>query len=306
MRELTCKTTVTNNKKEMEPIQEAALDDTLTYYLEEQALLCALEKAKSDHERGVVNQLILHRETLIAERAEHWKRVTIKRHARGEFYSDAKVKAINAMMPTKEELDRSVRACFESQPDFAGVLKNHALSQIGSRLIYERNLLANAPEDIVEDLRAMLALEEAFAAEWVKAIDDPAFQAELHQRQRETAAMLRTSKSGMHFISKPACPISAALDATVLGRAWNKLDSIAKCLGVKPLSTFIGIDGQSACDSAPAEDILPTVDALLAALQEGQHKLPAKKATAHELTLIRDALLWLQPRNGRTYFEVDL
>jgi hypothetical protein len=290
----------------MEPIQEAALDDTLAHYLEEQALLCALAKAKSNHERGVVNQLILHRETLIAERAEHLKRVTIKRHARGEFYSDAKVKAINAMMPTKEELDRSVRDCFESQPDFAGVLKCHAIPHFGFGLISQRNLLACAPEDIVEDMRAMLALEEAFAAEWVKAIDDPVFQAELHQRQRETMAMLRTSKTGMYFVSEPACPFTDALDATVLGRAWNKLDSIAKALGVKPLSTFIGIDGQSTCDSAPAEDILPTVDALLAALQESQHKLPAKKATSRELTEIRDALLWLQPRNGRIYFEADL
>lgn len=290
----------------MEPNQEAAIDHTLDHYLEEQALLCAMTKAKSDRERDLARQLMLHRETLMTERAEHIRRVTAKRHARGEFYSDTKIKSINSMMLSREELDQVVRGSFESQPDFANVLRNHALAHVGVGLVSNRSQLAYAPEDVADDLRAMLVLEEAFAAEWVKAINDPAFQTELNQRRRETMTLLRTSKTSMFLVTEPVCPITDSLDAAVLGRAWNKLDSLARTLGMKPLSTFVGIDGQANDDSSYAEDILPTVDALIAALQDSQQKLPGKKATAAELTRIRDVLLWLQTRNGRAYFEVDL
>jgi hypothetical protein len=288
------------------PAREAPIEHSLDHYMEEQALACASAKAHTDQERAAIERLCRHRAVLMEKRAHFLDQVTAKRHACGEFYSDAKVASINAMGPTRAELDQRVRGCFESQPDVMSILKSHALSQFGYGLISQRSLLVHAPDDIVELVREKQALEEAFAAEWLDAIDDPSFRNQVRHAQRETMITLRTSSTGMFFVTEPACPSTDGVDAAELGRAWNKLDSFARELDVPELSAFIGIDGQSFPDGSSAEDILPTVEALLDALQDGKRKLPAKKSARESLRQIRNILFWLQSCNGRAYFAVDL
>lgn len=288
-----------------ESIREAPIDTTLNYYMEERALEIALSKAKTDGERAKVQRLIELRCNLLRHRAAHSEHMTAMRHARGEIYSDAKVMAINAMAPTKDELDQSVRTCYQSQVDVEGVLKAHARIHFGQGLISQSSLLTNVPNDIVDAARQMLALEKAFAAEWIAAIEDSTFHSELRKLQRDTMAMFRNASTPMFLVATPSCPDADALDSGVLGRAWNKLDALSDSLGIQPLSTFIGIEGQSADESASAEEVLITVDALLAALQDGKQRIPAKQATREVLTQLRNVLLWLQARQGRVYFDAD-
>ena len=288
------------------PAREAPIDLSLDHYMEEQALACAHAKAHTDQERAAIERLSRHREVLMEKRARYLDQVTAKRHARGEFYSDAKVASINAMGPTKAELDQLVKGCFENQPDVMSILKAHALSQFGYGLISRRSLLVHAPDDIVELVHEKQALEEAFAAEWLDAIDDPSFRNQVRHAQREAMITLRTSSTGMFLVTDPACHSTDGVNAAELGRAWNKLDSFARELGVTELSAFIGIEGQSFLDGSSAEDILPTIEALLGGLQDSKRKLPAKKSVRSSLGQIRDTLLWLQSCKGRAYFEVDL
>lgn len=287
------------------PHREALIDHSLDHYMEEQALICAWAKARTDRERVAVERLNRLRSALMEERARLRDQFTAKRHARGEFYSEAKVAAINAMGYSQAELDQCVKACYESQADAMGVLKSHARTAFGPGLVSQRSLLAHATDDIVALMRESLALEEAFAMEWLDAIDAPAFLKQIRQIQREAMITLRTSSSGMFLVTEPACHLVDALDAAKLGQAWNKLDALARELEVSELSEFIGIDGQSFADGSTAEEILPTVEALLEALQDGKRKLPAKKLVCESLRHIRDILRWLQSCEGRAYFEVD-
>ena len=288
------------------PPREASIDHSLDHYWEEQALAYASAKAHTDQDRAAMERLRQHRTVLMEKRAHYLTQVTAKRHARGEFYSDAKVASINAMGPTREELDRSVKRSFENQPDVMSILKAHALSQFGYGLVSQRSLLVHAPDDIAELVREKQALEEAFAEEWLDAIGDPCFREQVRHAQREAMITLRTSSTAMFLVTNPVCPHADGVNAAELGRAWNKLDSFARELGVSELSAFIGIDGQSFSDGSSAEDILPTVDALLSVLQDSKRKLPAKKSVRVALTEIREILLWLQSHQGRAYFEVDL
>jgi hypothetical protein len=287
------------------PHREALINYTLDHYMEKQALICARAKARTDRERAAVERLIHLRNALMEERARLRDQFTTKRHARGEFYSDAKVAAINAMGYNQAELDQCVKACYESQEDAMGVLKSHARTAFGHGLISQRSLLAHAPDDIVALMRESLALEETFATEWLNAIDDTAFLKQIQQVQREAMVSLRTSSSGMYLVTEPAYHLADAVEAAKLGQAWNKLDALARELGVPELSEFIGIDGQSYADGSTAEKILSTVEALLETLQDSKRKLPSKKLVCESLRHIRDTLRWLHSCEGRAYFEID-
>ena len=290
-----------------DPVKEVPIDSSSTYYLEERALAFALSKAATDGERAKVRHLMALREELMQRRAALLDELTARRQARGEYYSDAKVRAINAMTPTREELDLCAQASFGCQEDAGGVLKAHARTAFGMGYAMRRALLPpRTAEDAADPLRQMRKLEEAFAAEWMAAIAEPAFHTEISALRREDLAQSRTASCPMFLVSVPACPASDAIDAAALGRAWNRLDALSQSLGVQPLSDFIGIEGQSPSDSAPAADVLATVGALLSALQDGTHRVPAKKATRAALELVRDALRWLHARQGRAHFEVDL
>ncbi len=242
----------------------------------------------------------------MTKRADHLAEVTAKRHARGEIYSDARVAAINSMGPSKDELDHNVKLCFEGQPDAFGILKSYAMTSFGYALVSQRNLLSHTPDDILARAHEMLKAEEAFATEWLDAIGDPEFSREVRQSQRDTIAMFRTASSGMFLVTEPACPLTEDIDAKALGRAWNKLDSLSRELGVKQLSAFIGIAGQSFSDSSTVDELLPTIESLAHALKETQLKIPSKGVVRTSLEGIRAALVWLRPRKGRAHFEVDL
>ncbi|KQV46001.1 MULTISPECIES: hypothetical protein [unclassified Duganella] len=284
---------------------EAKIDTSNSHYLEQRALELALSRAASEGERAAIERLAALRAELEVKREAHSQLMNARRHARGEFYSDAKVKAINEMGPRREDLDKTVNHYYAKQDGAKGVLKVHGLSHFGAVTVSRRSSLSAAPPDIIDDVRQMLELEDAFADAWAAAIDDPAYNAGLAQRRLDAAKMFRTASMPMWLVSQPECPMQRDMDAATLGRAWSKLESISAEQGLAPLSNYVGIDGQAEEDGAPAAEVLAAVDGLLAAIGASTKKLPAKKATLAALEEVRAILQWAEQHQARVYFEVE-
>jgi len=287
------------------PKTEAKIDLSHSNYLERRALELALSRAASDAERVAVERLLALREVLQVKREAHDKLMVARRHARGEFYSDAKVKAINAMGQSRKEMDKTVNDYYAKQDGAMGVLKAHGLSHFGAVMVSRRGNISAFPADVVDDVREMRKLEEAFADEWIATIGDPAYNAKLMERRREAARMFRTASMPMWLVAQPACPLQRDMDAGALGRAWSKLEAISEEAGLEPLSKFVGIDGQAAEDGTPAAQVLAAVDGLVAAINASAKKLPSKKATLAALEEVRAILQWSDKHQARVYFDVE-
>ncbi|MGW8393390.1 hypothetical protein [Pseudoduganella sp. HUAS MS19] len=288
------------------PKSEAKIDTSLTNYLEQRALELAQSRAASDRERAAIGHLLALRAGLEEEREAHHQLMVARRHARGEFYSNAKIRSINALGPDRQELDKTVNDYYAQQDGAMGVLKAHGLSHFGAVMVSRRSNLAYAPPDVIDEVRKMHKLEEAFADAWISAIGDAEFDAELAERRREAAKMFRTASMPMWLVAQPPCPAQHDMDAGALGRAWSKLESISEEAGLMPLSDYVGIDGQAPEDGAPAAEVLQAVDGLLAAIDASAKKLPARKATLAVLLEVRAILLWAVEHRARVYFDVDL
>jgi hypothetical protein len=287
------------------PTKTEASINLHSHYLERRALEMALSRAASDPERAAIERLLALRSALEVEREAHNQLMVVRRHARGEFYSDAKVKAINAMGSSRKEMDKTVNEYYAKQEGAMGVLKAHGLSHFGLAMVSQRSNLAHMPPDVVEDARQMIKREEAFADAWIAVINDPAYNARLAERRREAAKMFRTASTPMWLVAQPACPKQREMDGDALGRAWSKLESISVEAGLTPLSNYVGIDGQAPEDGAPAAEVLVAVDGLLAAIAASAKKLPARKATLAALEQVRAILQWADEHQARVYFEVD-
>lgn len=283
---------------------EPPIDTSLSHYMEERALAVALEKATAG-QRAKVERLSALRAELMAHREAWLKEVTAKRHARGEIYSAARVAAINAMAPTREAMDRDVKALYAAQADADGVLRVHARTHFAHALVSQRLLLPLMTPDIAQGAREAQAREERFAREWVAAIGDAAFAAELKEAQREALVLHRTSSRPMVLVGAPDGGLDDA-DAAELGRAWTKLDGLAQALSITPLSAFIAFDEEGDEGGVPAGEILAVVQALHAEISSPARKFPAKKATLAVLGKLRTSLERLRDAGGRARFEVDL
>ena len=273
------------------PADEPPIDTRLAHYMEQQALAIALDKAHTPDQRAKVEHLAALRLALMQRRDAFNTEAVAKRHARGEIYSKARVAAINAIGPTQSDLDGNVKSSYFRQPDSEGILKAHARSHFAYALVSARLLLARYPPDMADAARAMQRHEEAFANAWVDAIDDANFKPELRQSQREALRTLRTSTHPMFLVTQPATPPAVMhsddLDAHALGKAWNKLDELAQAFGVEQLSTFIALPGEEDPAGVPPHHMLPTLNALIDALQGQGQKFPAKRAVNLVLSQIR-------------------
>jgi hypothetical protein len=286
--------------------QEPPIDRSLEHYMEAQALLIAAEKASTPQEKQAVEQLAAARAELMRHREAHALEATAKRHARGEIYSAARVAAINSMGPTREALDENVKALYRTEADAQGVLKAHARTHFAHGLVSQRLLLRDMPADIAPAARAMQAAEEAFAAAWMRSIDDPAFADELRELQREALLLFRTASRPMWLVTEPAQDELDDAEAQVLGKAWSKLDTLAGSLGVTPLSHFIALSDEGSAGGMPAGEVLATADALLHGLATAEQKVPSKKAVVGMLTKMREVLERAEKAGGRAHFEVDV
>lgn len=289
-----------------DPSQEPPIDVSLSYYTEERALAAALDKAATASEREKVGRLIALRADLMAHRDAHLREATVKRHARGEIYSKARVAAINALGPSKSELDKEVRTRFLRQADAVGVLKSHARAAFGFGLVSQRLALADMPADILASARSLQAHEERFANAWLAAIGDAAFTAEVRVRQRESVAMLRTASRPMFFVSRHAPHALDDDDARELGKIWSKLDKLAESLELVPPSRFIAFDDEGVSADVAASDMLATFDGLIAAVESPAQKFPSRKKALAVLQKLRQALVAAQAAGGGGHFEVDL
>jgi hypothetical protein len=289
-----------------DPADEPPIDTTLAHYMEQQALAIALDKATTPDQRAKVERLVALRLALMQRREAFNTEAVAKRHARGEIYSKARVAAIHAMGPTQSDLDGNVKNSYQRQPDSEGVLKAHARSHFAYGLMSARLMLALHTPDIADAARAMQRHEDAFARAWVDAIADASFKPALQQSQREALRALRTSTRAMYFVTHPGVLQLDDTGARALGKAWNKLDELAQGLGVEPLSTFIALPGEDDSAGVPAHQLLPTLTALIDAVQGPGQKFPSKRAVVTVLTDMRDALLRLGEQGGRAYFEVDI
>ncbi len=288
-----------------DPANEPAIDTSPSHYMEARALEIALQKAADAAQRAAIEGLMQRRGALMGRREAYAAHAVAMRHARGEIYSSARVAAINAMGPGLATLERDVRALYLQQPDAARVLMAHARTHYAGALMSSRLLLAAYPANVAEAAREMQHHEEDFAAAWVAAVADPGFTAELRRLQRQALHQLRTSTRPMHFVADPSCTNFDDGDAEALGKAWSKLDDLAVALGVAPLSEFIALPEEGPSSGATRAQMLPSVDALAARLQQPGVKFPSKRAVAGALTKIRDTLERL-PEQGRACFEIDL
>ena len=289
-----------------DPAEEPPIPTALAHYMEQRALAIALDKASTPDQRAKVERLVALRLVLMQHREAFHQEAVAKRHARGEVYARARVAAINAMGPTQSDLDSHVKSSYLRQPDAEEVLKAHARSHFTYGLMSARLMLALCTPDIADAARAMQRHEDAFASAWVDAIADASFKPELQQAQREALRALRTSTRPMYLVTHPDVLQLDDLGAGALGKAWNKLDELAQGLGVEPLSTFIALPGEDDSAGVPAQHLLPTLTALIDAVQSTAYKFPSKRAVVTVLTDIRDALLRLDEPGGRAYFEVDI
>ncbi len=285
---------------------EPPLDRSRDHLLEAHALERALALADDDALRARLQALSDQREVLMCERGAFDAEATRLRHARGEIYSAARIAALNAMVPSAEDLAEQARSLYGRAASAVEVLKTHARVHYVYVLMGARLNLAHFPADAIDAGRAMQRAEEAFANAWVASIDDPAFIAELRREQREALKSLRAATRPMYLATQPRGEGLDDEDAGVLGRAWNKLDDLAATLDVEPLSTFVAVPGEDEAAAVPVARVAATVDALRVALREPARKLPAKKATLASLERLHAVLEALVSRGGGAWFEVDL
>jgi hypothetical protein len=285
------------------PADEPQIDNSLAHYMEERALAVALDKAAAPHELRTVQHLLEIRLLLMEDRAAFQADAISKRHARGEIYSKARVKAINAMGPSRSEMDRTVEALYRGESDSEHVLKAHARAHFGYFLISARLSLSSYPPDILEAARWMRSREDAFAIAWINSITDPAFKRELAEQQRDA---LRSSARPVYFVTEPASASTVEVDAVALGKTWSRLDTLAQELGVETLSSFLAVPGEGADAGIEANQLLLTVNALLDSLRQSGQKIPAKRATLSALSAVRETLTTLSAVGGKAYFEVDI
>jgi hypothetical protein len=234
------------------------------------------------------------------------KEARCKRHARGEVYSAARVAAINAMGPSKAELDECVEMSYKSQNDSEGVLKAHARSHFGYGLVSARFLLASYPADIAAASHEILRQEEAFAEAWINSIGDKSFKAELRGLQLEAVRTLRTRSVPMYMVTHPTNVEMDDLDARELGEVWRRLDDMANELGAVPLSTFIALPGEDKSAGTAVEQVVPTLTALIDRIQTPGLKFPSKRAVVEVLTRIRTTLVQINDCDARVQFEPDI
>lgn len=292
--------------RRLDPADEPPIDTSLTHYMEERALAVALSKAATPAEVACVQRLLDAQRALALVRQSFDEHARTMRHARGEVYSPARVAAIQAMGPTKAQLERDAAVLYERQRDCASVLEAHARTHFGFVLMSMRINLAHCTPDIADAARDLQRHEEAFAAAWVAAIGQEDFKLEMQRCQREALSALRSSTRPMYFVSFPD---RAGLDdaqAQVLGKAWKKLDEWAQADGVEPLSSFIALPDEGESAGVPASLVLRTVDALLAKLQDRSQKMASRTATIAVLTKLQRELRELAREDGRACFEIDL
>jgi len=289
-----------------DPVHEPPIDVTLNHYMEERALTIALEKAATREERERVERLMELRSALMQHRQDYLKEAIAKRHARGEVYSASRVAAINAMGPSRTQLDANVRSLYLRQPTSEGVLKAHARTHFAHALVSQRLMLADMPPDILEATRSVQEHEEGFAKAWLAAVGDPSFDSELREEQRQALALFRTASRPMYLVTSPVCEEFDDLDARELGKIWAKLVKLSESLGFAPLSDFIAFDGEGDSAGVPAMELVPVVEALISAVAKPGQKFPSKRGAISTLTKIRGVLARVTERGGRAHFEVDL
>lgn len=271
------------------------------HHLEERALEILRERAEGEAQAQVVERLSSLREKLMVAR-EAWNReARAARHARGEVYTAARVAKINAMQPTREQWEESIRDAYLPAPGFLGVLKVHAKFHFGAQAATLRMIRGTTPA-----ARALQAADDAFAKAWIEAIGDEGFAASLRREARGARLEQRSPTRPIFFATVPPSLSLEDGEAAALGKAWTQLDRLASKLGVDLPSHFLALPDENAPeDGAPVATVLSTVRALTRALALPAHQVPGKRAVAQALGKVRAALEAL-PADARASFEMDL
>jgi len=290
------------------PFVEPEIDCSLDNYTEGKALEHALAKADSADQHATISDLITLRNELMVERDNFRREATAKRHERGEIYSRSRIAAINSYTARLEDLESVVEDLYASQSTSSAVLRAHARCHFSTALVSSRSLLSSMPSNIAAAAEAMQSREEEFAKTWLDAIGDAAFTREIRGLQREAALMFRTSSTSMFLHTVPASDQVDSDIATILGKAWDKLESICSALGIKTLSEFVLLDSEPPSSAPSASELAATVAALISHLDTGSTKIPSKtkvQAALHSLKESLDACMTID-NQGRAFFEMDI
>lgn len=285
-------------------MDEPPIENSLEHYMEDRALAIALAMAGTPEEQARIDHLANLRDALMEHRQAYSKEAIAKRHAREEIYSNARVAAINALAPSREEMDSNVKGLYMEQGTTEDVLRAHARTHFASALVSKRLSLALMPDDIAESARKMQDREESFARAWIDAIGDPGFVEQMRVLQRDAMVMLRAASRPMYLVTHPESEVMQDEHAVALGKAWNKLDALSQSLGVAPLSAFIAFDEEGETAGAAASDVLTTVRALIAGLESDAHKIASKAQVLELLGALRKALANAAGSGGRAFFAL--
>lgn len=110
----------------------------------------------------------------------------------------------------------------------------------------------------------------------------------------------------MHLVTSPVFDGWRDGDALALGKFWGKLDSLCAALGIETLSSFVALPDEGDAGDVAAARMLPSITALVEAVNSPGNKFPGKRGALAVLAKLRDAAVWLSERDGRERFEVDL
>jgi hypothetical protein len=162
-------------------IDEPPIDISLEHYMEECALAIALAMAEAPEEQARIEHLANLRADLMERRRSHLQAA-----------------AVNAIAPSRREMNANVQALYMAQGTSEDVLRVHARTYFTDVLVSKRMSLSLMPADIAEPARELHAHEESFARAWIRAIGDSSFADQMRALSEVT-----TTTSGPTASSSP-------------------------------------------------------------------------------------------------------
>jgi hypothetical protein len=205
----------------------------------------------------------------------------------------------------EEDVDALVRSELLREPDARHVLRcvvYGAMMHIHAR----RDTLGYFAEDDRPIEEALIERYRAFADALFDFIDDNGYRTEVARFLARDRLARNGAGTAVFLVLDAASDGEPELDGKSLGRAFEKLESAAASLGVRPLSEFFGFGGRGSGDWFDPAEGLTTVRALIEHVRGPATKIKAKKALLADLRDAESILAHAREAGARFHVEVDI
>ncbi len=202
-------------------------------------------------------------------------------------------------------LHRLVRQKYEEMSTSGEVLKIIAHSQLYSAAVIRRYQSQYHPEDQAVN-RVLLDLHETLGNALLDFIGDAEFTAQELRKAAKESVPTDGSGGDVYVLLKVENDVDANTTGKNIGKAFQKLEDMAKALSVAPLESFLGFGGRGSGDWFPAFAGIQTVSALIEHLNLPSTKLKEKKAVVAELTDMLAVLTYAKERLTCFHVEIDV